>query len=215
MTVRILIADDHRMLREALVQTLLMEPDFQVVAEVAGGRQAVEQAGRLAPDVIILDIGMSDLDGIEACRRIKQAGANARILALTIHDDSEHVGRMIEAGAAGYLVKTRGLDDLIEAVRCVAAGEHWLCPEAAKAAMRGYARLQQDAAAADTAQTLSPQERRVYDLIGEGLGPTDIGDELHISVHTVETYYRRLREKLGLLSARELRRHAIRHRHPS
>ena len=207
MSIRILLADDHAMLREGLRSILSKERDVEVVGEAADGRSAVELARKLAPDVVVMDVGMEGLNGIEATRQIRALGPKTRVIALSTHSDRRYVIGMLEAGAAGYLVKVSAYDELRQAVRAVASGRTYLSPQIAEHVVGD--RVAGSPAGASKA-LLGAREREVLQLIAEGHRSPEIARRLHISEYTVETHRRNIMQKLDLHSVAELTRYAIR-----
>lgn len=206
MSIRILLVDDHAMLRDGLRSILAREPDVEVVGEAADGRTAVEMACALAPDVVVMDIGMPDLNGIEATRQLQAKAPRSRVIALSTYSDRRYVLGMLEAGAAGYIAKASAYDELRQAVRAVASGRTYLSPRiAALVSKRGTASSGQP-----SKSLLAPREREVIQLVAEGHSSLEIARRLHLSAHTVETHRRNIMQKLGLHSVAELTRYAIR-----
>jgi two-component system NarL family response regulator len=205
LTLRILLVDDHAMLREGLRSILRAESDVEVVGEAADGNSAVELAHTLAPDVVVMDVGMSGLNGMEATRRIRAGSPGARVIALSTHSDRRYVLGMLEAGAAGYVVKVSAYDELRQAVRTVASGRVYLSPQIADVVLTARVATSPTGAA-----KLGSREREVLQLIAEGHRSPEIAQRLHISTHTVETHRRNLMQKLGLHSVADLTRYAIR-----
>jgi DNA-binding NarL/FixJ family response regulator len=201
-SLRILLVDDHAMLREGLRSILAREPGVEVVGEAADGRAALDAVRALAPDVVVMDVGMADLNGIEATRRIRAESPSTRVIALSTHSDRRYVAGMLEAGARGYVAKVSAYDELRQAVRAVAAGRVYLSPRLADAGV--------PAPRVSTTISLAPREREVLQLIAEGHSSPEIAGRLHISGHTVETHRRNIMQKLGLHSVAELTRYAIR-----
>jgi DNA-binding NarL/FixJ family response regulator len=208
MTMRILIADDHRIMREGLRVLLEAQRGITVVAEAENGRSAIRLAQELQPDVVVMDISMEDLNGIEATRRIVAAVPNVRILALSIHADRRFVLEMFRAGAAGYLLKDCAFDELIRAIRAVRQGHAYLTPKIAGIVVGEFVRdlVTEPPQAAE----LTAREREVLQLMAEGKNTKEIADRLGISVKTVETFRRQLMIKLDLNSVAELTKYAIR-----
>jgi DNA-binding NarL/FixJ family response regulator len=202
MTIRLAIAEDQRMVRELLAALLAREGDFEVVGEAASGREAIELAGRLAPDVLVLDIGLPDLDGVEVARALRRGTPGIRLLTLSIHAERHFVRRMLNAGVDGYVVKSSALQELVQAIRAVAAGKLYLSPDIAREAL--------PEPATEEGGPLAARERQVLALLAEGKRSSDIGQSLGISTATVEAHRRNIMRKLGLHTIAELTKYAIR-----
>lgn len=200
--VRVLIADDHTIFRSGLHLLLSSEPDLQVVGEAKDGQAAVEMAQELLPDVILMDVGMPGLSGIEATRRIKAALPETTVLVLTMHRSDEYFFQMLEAGASGYVLKGAETGDLITAVRTVARGEVFLYPSMARSLVQQY--LSRSGVPAPEIPRLTAREREVLQLIAEGYGNHEIAERLVISASTVHSHRANLMAKLKLTSRREL-----------
>lgn len=209
MAVRILIADDHQILREGLAALLGKQPDFQVVAEAEDGRQAVRLAQELQPDLVVMDIGMPGLNGIEATRQILTGCPQTRIIALSMHSDKRFVTEMLKAGAAGYLLKYCASEELVTAIRTVLTRRIYLSPDIAGIVVEDY--VSKAAATEATAFTrLTSREREVLQLLAEGKSTRQIADTLHVSIKTVEVHRKQIMDKLGLQSLADLIKYAIR-----
>lgn len=209
MTIRILIADNHTLFSQGLRSLAEQQPDFEVVGEAADGRDAVTSARALRPDVVLMDVVMPGLNGLDATRQIRQEVPEARVLALSMHTDKRYVLGMLEAGASGYLAKDSPFDDVARALRAVAAGHVYLAPSIAGLVVEGYARRAAQPAATAPA-VLSSREREVLQLLAEGCTARDVAQQLHISVKTVETHRRNMLVKLELDTLADLVRYAIR-----
>jgi DNA-binding NarL/FixJ family response regulator len=205
--IRVVVADDHRIVREGLVRLLVEEGDCQVVAEAADGFEAVEKALATNPDVVVLDLAMPRLGGLEAVRRLRKELPRARILVLTVHDEEEYVVPAVAAGAAGYLLKDAAASELLAAVRALHRGMGYLGPQAAKAVAAG---VRTPESAADPYGTLTPREREVFHLVADGLTIKEIAKELGLSPKTAENHRSRLLAKIELRNAAELVRYAAR-----
>ena len=210
-TIRILIAEDHRIVRDGLRMLLQGEPDFEVVAEAENGREAVARARESRPDVAILDISMPDLSGLEATRLIKAESPQTQVLILTMHESDEYFFRALEAGASGYLLKKAATQDLITAARSVARGEAFLYPSVAKKLIGDYVRRVEPGAEAGGYGTLSEREREVLLLLAEGLSNQEIAGRLSISQSTLQTHRAHVLDKLGLRTTADLIKYAVRH----
>jgi len=209
--IRVLVADDHTIVRQGLVGILKASPDIEVVAEASDGNEAVEKSLKTKPDVVVLDVSMPRLSGIEAARRIHEALPAARILVLTMHDDEEYILKMVRAGASGYLLKDGAASELLAGIRNLKACKTHYGPHAAKALEEAFAR-DRPAEPADPYERLTDREREVFQLVVEGKTNSEIGELLFISAKTVDNHRTRLMEKLGLHSAAEVIRYAARHK---
>jgi two-component system, NarL family, response regulator NreC len=203
--IRILLADDHMVVRHGFRRILDAQEDMEIVGEVSNGREAVEQAAALQPDVIIMDVTMPELNGIEATRRISEIVPKARVLALSMHRDSVYVREILRAGARGYLLKDSGEADLVSAVRAVAQGEGYLSPAVSEAVLRDYRKH-----VTNPIDLLTSREREVLQLVAEGRTNKEIATALNLSVYTVEAHRGKIMEKLNIHSASEMVRFAIR-----
>ncbi len=197
MTIRTLVVDDQAMVRAGLRMLLAEEPDIEVVAEAGTGREAVAAAARHHPDVVLMDIRMPDLDGLEATRQIVAADEHARVLILTTFDLDEYVFEALRAGASGFVLKDDPPEQLIAAVRTVAAGEALLSPAITRRVIRQFVRAPRPAAP-PALDDLTAREREIYRLIARGLSNAEIGQELFITEATVKTHVARVLMKLGV-----------------
>lgn len=205
---RVLIADDHTMVRESLVAVLRAEPDVEVVAQAADGLEAVALAERTRPDIVIVDLSMPRLGGLEVVRRLRELLPQTRVLVLTMHQEDEYVLQAVRAGASGYLVKDSAAHELVEAVRRLHAGRAHFGPQAARALAEQMQNPERDAG--DPYGTLTSREREVFHLIAEGLTTKEIARRLDISVKTAENHRGRVLDKLGVRNTAELVRYALR-----
>jgi len=203
-TIRVLLVEDHRMVREALRDVLTKVPDITVIGEAGDAREALQHARALAPDVVVLDITLPDLNGIEVTARLKDAGNPAKVVALSAFADRRFVTAMMRSGASAYVTKSAAGTELVRAIRAVAAGEGYFSPEIA-----GALAMQMHDQAPD-APRLSRREREVLRLIAEGARSPGIAVTLHVSVATIEVHRRNITRKLGLHSVAELTKYAIR-----
>ncbi len=201
----ILLADDHAVVRNGFRHILTAEWDLAVIAEASNGREAVELAERLKPDVVVMDVTMPELNGIEATRRIVKACPKTRVLALSMHKDGVYVREILRAGARGYLLKDSSQQDFLAAVRAVASGKGWLSPEVSDAVLDDYRKH-----VTNPIDLLSSREREVLQMIAESKTNKEIATALHLSVYTVEAHRGRIMEKLNLHSIGELVRFAMR-----
>ena len=203
--IRVLLADDHRVVLSGFRSMLDAQADIEVVGEAANGREAVELAERMKPDVVVMDVTMPVLNGIEAVRQIVKAVPSVRVLALSMHKDSVYVREMLRAGAKGYLLKDCQEADLLSAVRAVFGGKGWLSPDISDAVLDDYRRH-----VTHPIDLLSPREREVLQLLAESRTNKEMATLLGISVYTVEAHRGRIMEKLNLHTVGELVRFAIR-----
>ncbi len=197
MSIRVLVADDQSMVRAGFRMLLSGEPGIDVIAEARTGLEAVRQAARFNPTVVLMDIRMPELDGLEATRRILAADASARILILTTFDLDEYVYEALRAGASGFVLKDDPPEQLIAALRTVAAGDALLSPAVTKRVVRQFARLPRRTPP-DAVAELTPRELDIFRLIAEGLSNAEISQRLHISETTVKTHVTHILQKLGL-----------------
>ena len=204
---RVLLAEDHTILRQGLVALLSTQPGIEVVCEVEDGREAVSAALRLKPHVVVMDLSMPGLNGVDATRQIRRESPKTFVLVLSMHAGEEQVRPAIRAGASGYLLKGSGLSDLVAAIRAVAAGEGFLSPTVAKILLRD---AQGDEESGGGAGPLSSREREVLQLVGEGKSSPEIAKLLHLSVKTVEGHRARIMSKLDIHDVAGLVRYAIR-----
>src|SRR5579872_6613986 len=208
--IRILLADDHTVVRRGLRLLLEGQPDFSVVAEAADGKQAVDAAETSQPDVVLLDIAMPNLNGIEAAQRILSVAPNTSIVVLSMHADESYVLRALKAGAKGYLLKDSAEGDLIEAIKSVTRGKTFFSPEITKMLAEDYVREIRTRGIEDSYELLTPREREILQLLAEGKSNKDIATLLNLSLYTVETHRRNLQDKLNLHSFAELILYAVR-----
>ncbi len=202
---RILLADDHSVVRRGFAMILSAQTDLEIIGEAGNGREAVELAGQLQPDLVIMDVSMPELNGIEATRRIGDVSPRTRVLVLSMHRDAVYVREILRAGAKGYLVKDADDDALLTAVRAVARGEGYLSPSVADLVLTDYRQH-----VTNPIDLLTSREREVLQLIAEGKTNKDIATILSLSIYTVEAHRGRIMEKLDLHSAVDVVRFAIR-----
>ena len=208
--IRILLADDHTVMRRGLKLLLESQPGLTVVAEAADGREAVTRAEATQPDVAVLDVAMPNLSGIEAAQRTSAALPNVAIVILSMHSDEGYVLRALKAGVKGYVLKDSAEGDLVEAIKSVHAGKTFFSPEISKMLVEDYVREIRSRGCEDRYDLLTPREREILQLLAEGKANKDIASALNLSPYTVETHRRNLQEKLNLHSFAELILYAVR-----
>lgn len=201
--IRVLIADDHAVVREGTRRILEERPDIQVLAEATDGEDALEQATHLLPDVALLDIRLPKLNGVEATRRLRSASPKTRVLILSAYDDDDYVFALMEAGAAGYLLKTAPATEVVEAVRAVARGETVLHPTIAQKIARLWAKGPGPPSVPRMENPLSHREMEVLRLVASGVRNKDVAESLFVSVRTVEGHLNNIFSKLGVASRTE------------
>jgi len=210
MTIRLLLVDDHAVVRSGLKMLLASEADVEIVGEAGSGSEAVSAAGSARPDVVLMDIGLPDMTGIEAARVIKSQFPKIAIVALTIHEDEEYFFKMLEAGASGYVPKRAAPEELLTAIRAAALGEVYLYPSLAKLLVKDYLSQEHAAEHKPTLDGLTAREQEVLSLLAEGAANDRIAESLVISPKTVERHRENIMHKLNLHSRSELVRYAIR-----
>lgn len=208
---RVVLADDHLIVRQGLRALLEATDGFEVVAEANDGLEAVEAVERERPDIVVLDLSMAGLSGIEALRRIKAASRSIRVLVLSMHSTSEYVRAALRAGADGYVVKGSGIGDLTDALVVVAGGQRFLSPEIERAALLDLLEGPEQRKEIEPLAQLTPREREVLQLIAEGHSNRSIAEKLDLSIKTVDGHRTRVMNKLDLHEATALTRFAIRH----
>lgn len=210
--IRILLADDHQLMRRGVRLILEREPDLTVVGEASDGREAVALAKSLKPEVVVMDIGMPNLNGIEAALQMTQNNPELAIVMVSMHSDETYILRALKAGARGYLLKDSAEADLIKAVHAVAGGKSFFSPVVSKLLLDDYIRKLKRSGTEDAYDLLTPREREILQLIAEGKSNKDIANLLDLSVYTVESHRANLMEKLNLRGLPELILYAVRRR---
>ncbi len=208
--IRILLADDHTIVRKGLRMLLESHAGLQVVAEAADGRDAVALAEQHQPDIVVMDVAMPGLNGIEAARQICGKGMQSAIVFLSMHSDEGYVLKALKSGAKGYLLKDSAEHDLINAVKTVSEGKAFFSPAISKMLVEDYVRQMQEQKVEDSFDLLTTREREVLQLLAEGRSNKDVANILDLSLHTVETHRGRIMQKLNLHSGAELILYSIR-----
>ncbi len=203
--IRILLADDHAVVRQGFGRILAAQSDLEVIGEAGNGREAVTLAEELKPDVVVMDVSMPELNGVEATRRLTKAVPRSRVLALSMHKDSVYVREILRAGAQGFLLKDASDQDLLTAVRAVGQGQGYISPSVSEAVLSDYRKH-----VTDPIDLLTSREREVLQLIAEGKTNKEIAATLNLSVYTVDAHRGRIMEKLNLHSTGEIVRFAMR-----
>jgi DNA-binding NarL/FixJ family response regulator len=212
--IKLVLADDHAVVRSGTRELLEQQPDLKIVGEAANGEEAVRLAQRLQPDVVVMDVRMPKMSGVEATRRIKAEHPDVRVLVLTAHDDDEYVFALLQAGANGYLLKTAEIEELVRAIRTVAAGQSALAPEVAGKVMAQFSsgKSSPDVLTDTQAQFdgLTARELSILELVAKGMSNKQIGKQLFISDRTVQAHLSNIFSKLGVNSRTEAVMYAVR-----
>ena len=211
MSVKVILADDHQMFREGLRSLMERQTDIEIIAEAADGRSIIKLLQKLSPDVIIMDVSMPGLNGIEATRQIKAEFTDVKVIALSMYSNRQYVIEMLKAGASGYLLKDCAVKELCEAIRIVAAGQVYLNPQVSTLVVNDYLKCLSDTPVAGPTDSsvLSAREREVLQLLTEGERTKEIASILHVCVKTVERHRQNITGKLNLNSIAELTKYAI------
>jgi len=206
MSTKILLVDDHTIVRQGLKLILSAQTDLEVVGEAANGREAIDLAGKIKPDIVVMDVAMPELNGIEATRRMVAANSRIKILVLSMHKEAVYVREILRAGARGYILKDAIDTELLSAVRSVAKGDGYISPAVSGALLNDYRKD-----VTDPVDLLSNREREVLQLIAEGKTNKEIANKLNLSVYTVDSHRGKIMEKLNLHNTGELVRFALKH----
>jgi DNA-binding NarL/FixJ family response regulator len=207
--ITVLLADDHKIIRAGLRELIEKEPGFKVIAEAGNGRQALRQCSKLSPDIVLMDISMPDLNGIEATRQLVKDVPKTKAIILSVHMGRTVIAEVFKAGASGYLLKNCSFKDMVSAINAVMAGEIYLSPEIASVVCEDYIRfLENDESIASSG--LTPREREVLQLLSEGLNTKEIAFSFNLSVKTVEVHRQNIMKKLNIHNIAELTKYAIR-----
>jgi two-component system, NarL family, response regulator NreC len=205
----IILADDHRVLRDALKMLLDMQPDFQVVAETGDGLETIELTEKHKPDVLIVDLTMPGLSGLEVARRTKRLSPATKVIVLSMHDTGSYVVESLQAGVAGYVLKKSSSQELVLAIRQALAGIVYFSPSLDQRALQAYIQRTQESRAEDPFEALTDREREVFQLAAEGLSNPQIAERLSLSPRTIEMHRGNLMRKLGLKSQTDLVKYAL------
>ncbi|MEI6970380.1 MAG: response regulator transcription factor [bacterium] len=208
MAIRIMIVDDHKMIRDGLKALLSTHKGVEVIGEAADGQNAVQLARKLSPDIVIIDIGMPELNGIEATRQISSLKCGPKVIGLSMHADRRYVAQMLKAGASGYVLKDSAFEELSQAIETVAKGRVYLGPQVAGTVVAELKRTAKDDDGS-VFSVLTQREREVLQHISEGSSTKDIASALGVSVKTIETHRRQIMEKLNIHSVAQLTKYAI------
>jgi len=208
--IRLLLVDDHEVVRTGLRMLLENQEDIEIVGEASNGEEAIRLAHQLLPDVVVMDITLPDISGIEATHRLKERHPEIAVVALTIHEDEQYFFEMLQAGASGYVPKRAAPEDLINAIRAARAGEIYLYPSLAKALVSDYLGRKDEITEQETLEPLTQREEEVLELLAGGLSNEEIAERLVISKHTVARHRENIMRKLNLHNRSELVKYAIR-----
>ncbi len=208
--VRILIAEDHTIVRKGLCSILKNEKDIDVIGEAENGKEAIKQVEELTPDIVVMDISMPLLNGLDATRQIKKRFPEVKVLILTVHSNEEYILEILKAGASGYLVKKAAPEELVSAIHAISRGNSFLSPSVSKSVIKKFLQVAGAEAGLEKSSLLTEREREVLQLIAEGHSTRKIAEMLFISVKTVEAHRSHIMEKLDLHNVADLTRYAIR-----
>ncbi len=208
--VTIVLADDHTVVRQGLVKLLEAEPNFKVVGDAENGREAVEKVEKLQPDVVLMDIAMPMLNGIEATRQIKKISPRTQVVILSMHSHARYINELFSLGASGYLLKNSTGSDIIDAIHAAVKGDNYLSPSISKQVIQDYISMKKSSASDDLFNQLSNREREVFQMVAEGRSTKEISDILCISPSTVKTHRSKIMEKLQVENISQLIHFAIR-----
>jgi len=209
MSIKIILADDHNMIRDGLQSMIEKETDFRIIGQASNGRQTVQLAQELNPDIVIMDISMPDLNGIDATRQIKEMNKHVKIIALSVHSETSFVRQMLKAGASGYLVKHSEFKELVEAIRIVARDQLYLSPHISQQLVQDYLKYL-PVNESNVFTKLSPREREILQMLAEGKTKQEIADILFLSVKTIDSHRQNIMNKLNISTFSDLVRYAIR-----
>jgi len=209
--IRVFLADDHAVLRDSLRMLLEAAPDVTVVGAASNGIETVREVQRLRPDVVVMDIGMPELNGIDATRQIRERCPGTHVVILSVFETSQHIFDALKAGAEGYLLKESAGDQVLKAIEAVCRGQVYFCPKIAKTVVQDYVKRGGEVPRKSPLESLSMRERQILQLVAEGKSSSEVADIVHLSSKTVETYRSRLMRKLGTNNITDLVKFAILH----
>ncbi len=209
MSIRIMIADDHKVTREGIKALIRNEPGMEVICEAGDGQEAIAMAENQSPQIIVMDISMPGLNGIDAARQIKAKWPRIKIIALSMYSERRYVAGMLEAGVSGYLLKNGSVNEIIDALRAVISGKTYLSPDVAKVVFMDYVQGR-SVSEPSTVSVLTKREREILQLIAEGFSSIQIASRLHVSEKTVSTHRRKIMEKLSIFNVAGLTKYAVR-----
>ncbi len=207
---KVLLVDDHTVVRQGLKALLALEPDVEVIGEAENGREAIKCLEELNPDVVLMDISMPGLNGIEATRQIRQQYPHIKVVVLSMHANEEYVFQVLQAGASGYVLKQSDSMEVLTAIQAALSGGSFMSPPISRAVIDNYVRRAEARGKGNALKLLTPREREVLQLLAEGLPNRDIAKQLNISVKTVETHRSNMMSKLNVKSKTELIKYALR-----
>ncbi|MFO7944539.1 MAG: response regulator transcription factor [Anaerolineales bacterium] len=210
--IEVILADDHKLVRDGLQAILDREGDINVVGEAGDGRAVIRQCRRLKPDVILLDISMPGMSGIDAARKVLDTCPGVEVVILSMHSTKEHIYQALKAGARGFLRKETAGVEVADAIRAVSRGERYLCKDVTERVVEDYVQKREGGKTQDPLQDLSPREREVMNLVVEGMTNQEIAETLHLAPSTVSTYRSRLMKKLDVDNVPDLVKLALKHR---
>lgn len=205
--IKLLVVDDHRIIREGLVSMLRNAPGMEIVGEAKNGREAIVFARKLKPDIVVMDISMPDMNGMDAARRITSGSDGVKVIALSMYADRRYVVGMTQAGATGYLLKECAFEELLRAIHAVSGGQAYFCPQVANVMIDEV--LEKGRAGEGRSKVLSSREREILQLLAEGMSTKEIARHLNMSVKTAESHKRQIMEKTGIRSIAALTKYAI------
>ena len=211
MTIRVILAEDHQMFRQAMQLALASHKDIEIVGEATNGREALDLVISLIPDVVVMDVGMAHMNGIDATREIQTKAGQTQVIILSQHTEEQQVVKALRAGARGYVIKNAAIDELVLAIQAVQAGSPYLSPAILQPILCGYLAWVEQQGGSSSLDRLTPRERQVWQLVAEGKINQEIADELELGVRTIETHRANLMNKLDAHHVADLVRLAVRH----